>query len=333
VIRRPARSAPGVLLLVLVTGVLVAGELAAEPRWWSSRRILRRATGVVEVVPIDDYVAAVLPAEIGNAPQAALEAQAVAARSFALARWSRHGDENADLCDGTHCQVYRGIASATPASRKAAYATRGLVLVQGGRIVGAPFHASCGGRTTRPVEVWDDEEMPDIEAVDDDACVGSPSSSWSFQLPRVKVPVLAQALGFPAARFLEVFGKNADGRVTMVRLVAPGGKARAVRGFEFRQAASRLFGWASVRSTVFSVAETKTHYVLTGRGTGHGAGLCQVGAIERARRGESRDAILSHYYRGTTITRLEDIGKKPVASTAAASAAPVLSVTAVASAR
>ena len=63
--------------------------------------------------------------------------------------------------------------------------------------------------------------------------------------------------------------------------------------------------------------ETKTEYILTGRGSGHGAGLCQVGAIERARRGESRDAILAVYYRGATVGRLESVAVRRPVKTAA----------------
>jgi len=89
----------------------------------------------------------------------------------------------------------------------------------------------------------------------------------------------------------------------MVRFAAPGGSSRVVRGFEFRRAASELWGWATVRSTDFQVEETRSAYVLQGRGTGHGAGLCQAGAIARAKRGESREAILALYYRGAAVGR------------------------------
>ncbi len=272
--------------------------LAAAAR---SRRILRLKNGSVEEVPLEEYVAAVVPPEIGRAPAAALEAQAVAARSYALARAERHLEDGADLCDGTHCQVFRGLAAATEDSRRAAAATRGLVLTQGGRVIAAPFHAVCGGRTARPRDVWDDEEIPDLASVVDDACLGAPGSTWSFVIPRAALPSLSSSLGFPEARFLEVYGRDASGRVSMVRFAAPGGRLRVARGFEFRKAATEIWGWASVRSTDFTVEETRPAYLLSGRGTGHGAGMCQAGAIARARRGESRDAILGLYYRGAGV--------------------------------
>jgi len=278
---------------------------AAAPR---TRRILRLKAGVVEVVSLEEYVAAVVPPEIGRAPAAALEAQAIAARSYALARAERHLEDGADLCDGTHCQVFRGLAAATEDSRRAASATAGLVLAQGGRVIAAPFHAVCGGRTARPADVWDDEEIPDLASVSDDACLSAPGATWRFTIPRAAVTALADSLGFPGARFLEVYGLDASGRVSMVRFAAPGGASRVARGFEFRRAALELWGWASVRSTDFTVEETPPAYILSGRGTGHGAGMCQAGAIARAKRGETRDAILALYYRGASVVRLDSRG-------------------------
>ena len=81
-----------------------------------------------------------------------------------------------------------------------------------------------------------------------------------------------------------------------------------VRGFEFRRAASELWGWDSVRSTDFMLEETRPAYLLSERGTGHGAGMCQAGAIARAKRGERRDAILRLYYRGAELIPLDCIG-------------------------
>ena len=277
---------------------------AGEP---STRRILRLATHRVEVVSLEEYVASVLSAEMGPAPEPALEAQAIAIRSYTLAQAERHESEGADLCDGTHCQVFRGLKAATSATRRAAQATRGLVLVQRGRVIAAPYHSVCGGHTARPHDVWDDEETPDIASVADDACLSAAGAAWRFVLPRSEVPAIGRALGFPEARFLEAFGRDADGRVSSMRLVAPGGGRRIVRAFDFRRAASSIWGWTSVRSTAFEVEETHAAYLFTGRGTGHGAGLCQAGAIARGRRGESRDAILALYYRGAEVRPLESL--------------------------
>ncbi|MHB8800206.1 MAG: SpoIID/LytB domain-containing protein [Thermoanaerobaculia bacterium] len=311
---RLARSAAlGACVLLAGVGAFrparAASRIPVDATGETTRRVLRLSTGVVETVPLEAYVAAVLPDEIGgHAPAAALEAQAVAARSYAVAQRGRHADRGADVCDSVHCQVFRGLGRATEATRRAAGATRGLVLVQGGHVVAAPFHAACGGRTARPSAIWDDEETPDLAPVEDDACLSSPGARWTFFLPRAKVPLLAEKLGFPAARFLEVWAHSDDGRVAALRLAAPGGRSRVVRAFDVRARASELWGWSSIRSTDFEVEERPAGYVLTGRGTGHGAGLCQAGAIARARRGESRAAILAHYYRGAAVATLGAAG-------------------------
>jgi len=282
---------------------------AEAPAGEPARRILRLATGKVETVPLEAYVAAVLPSEIGgHAPAAALEAQAVAARSYAVARKDRHAEAGADLCDGVHCQVFEGLSRATDATRRAALATRGLVLVQRGRVIAAPFHAVCGGKTARPSAVWDDEETPDLVPVEDDACLSAPGARWTFFLPRAQLPALAARLGFPEARFLEVWAHGDDGRVSALRLAAPGGRSLVVRGFDVRARASEVWGWSAFRSTDFTVIERPQGYVFEGRGTGHGAGLCQAGAIARARRGESREEILAHYYRGASTSPLDVVG-------------------------
>ncbi|MEO7918896.1 MAG: SpoIID/LytB domain-containing protein [Thermoanaerobaculia bacterium] len=294
---RPA----SIVILVLLISVLESISLLAGPTG-AVRRILRRATGQVDVVSLEDYVAAVLPVEMGPAPASALEAQAIATRSYAIARTRRHGDDGADLCDRTHCQVYGGPGGATPASTRAARATEGLVLMQEGRVIAAPFHAACGGHTARPSDVWDDEEIPDITSVEDDACLGQ--AGWTYRLPRADVPSLGKAFGIPDARFLEVFGHNVDGRIAMLRLVAPGGRSRVLSGFAFRQTALRMWGTRSVQSTAFELSENHSDYVLVGRGHGHGAGLCQRGAIIRSRRGETRDEILALYYKGATVRAL-----------------------------
>ncbi len=299
---------PTFAILVATATVTLAGTPPSTGNGEPAMRVLRLASHRVEAVALEDYVSAVLPAEIGNAPAAALEAQAIAARSYAIGKTNRHVEEGADVCDGTHCQVYRGRGSSTPASRRATEATKGVVLTLSGRVIAAPFHACCGGRTSRPAEVWDDEETPDIAPVDDDACLGGPGSVWEFRLPRAEVQVLGGAVGLSRARYLEVFGRGRDGRVASVRFVAPKGIARVVRGFEFRRVANELWGWSSVRSTAFELTEERHQYVLSGRGTGHGAGLCQVGAIARARRGETAEHILRHYYPGVSFIRL---GKSP----------------------
>lgn len=121
-------------------------------------KIHRRYRGMGEVAAVgselqatvsmdlESAVASVVAAEsAADTPIEALKAQAVAARSFLIARGSGHA--NFDFCDTTHCQFLREIPPRESSASKATIATKGLVLMYSGRAVSAMYSASCGGRT------------------------------------------------------------------------------------------------------------------------------------------------------------------------------------------
>ncbi|MBL8115544.1 MAG: hypothetical protein JNK60_21865, partial [Acidobacteria bacterium] len=136
-----------------------------------------------------------------------------------------------------------------------------------------------------------------------------PSLAWAFRIPRTGLASLGERLGVPGARLFEIYSRTEAGRVSSVRLLGDG-KLRVVSGFAFRMTALDLWGASTVRSTAFSTAETRSDYLLSGRGFGHGAGLCQRGAMARARRGETCEAILSHYYGNTLLGNLDALPVK-----------------------
>lgn len=123
---------------------------------------------VVNVVPLEDYLLGVVPAEMGpkNFPHLeALKAQAVAARSYALAQVGAHASQGFDLCDREHCQVYLGADGEEALSSQAVSETRGEVLVFGGEVVRAYFHSTCGGHTEAGGEVFPKEKAPYLQGV------------------------------------------------------------------------------------------------------------------------------------------------------------------------
>jgi peptidoglycan hydrolase-like amidase len=102
----------------------------------------------VVTLPMEIYVARVLAGEAARDSQpAALEALAIAIRTFALANRARHRADGFDLCDQTHCQVVRAALAAT---ERAAQATAGRVLLRNGAPASIYFSASCGGHTEIP---------------------------------------------------------------------------------------------------------------------------------------------------------------------------------------
>jgi SpoIID/LytB domain protein len=272
----------------------------------------------IETLPMDDYISQVLAGEgQPRAGEAAQQALAITARTFALANMNRHRREGFDLCDTTHCQVVR---AATATTRRAAAATSGRALLARGRAASVFYSAWCGGRTERASQVWPgaaDYGHPDK----DEACAGE--APWANEMRVADVERALRASGMRGGRLrgLRVVQRNASGRV--VRLRAEGFTPPEISGTDFRMAVGRIGGWQLVKSTAFDVERTGTGFRFRGRGFGHGVGLCVVGAGVRASQGATADAILRFYF--------PDLSIGP-ATAAAASVAPAAGVPVAASA-
>lgn len=277
----------------------IAGDLLATPP-----RRLRVGSprgdrpGAVRVMELEDYVARVVAAEgLATAPRAAQEALAIAVRTYALANEHRHAHEGYALCDTTHCQV---LGSPTPATTKAALATVGQVLLQANRPAAIFYSASCGGHSELPSRVWPGAVDPSfLRAQRDEAC-GS-SASWTSELSVLDIERGLRAAGLRGSglRSLSVASRSASGRVT--RLRAEGFVPSELSGETFRLALGRTAGWHLLKSTAFDLRRTAGGYLATGRGFGHGVGMCVAEAACRATAGASARAILAFYYPGLAI--------------------------------
>ena len=98
-----------------------------------------------------------------------------------------------------------------------------------------------------------------------------------------------------------MLARDAAGRV--VRLTLQGTRVVTLRGTEFRTALSEALGPPGLRSTLFTISRAGGRFVFEGRGFGHGVGLCQTGALARARADQSARDILAFYYPGAVLTR------------------------------
>ena len=262
----------------------------------SAGRTIRLGTladGRVTVIPLEVYVARVLAGEAdARMADAAQQALAITVRTYTIRNLDRHAREGFDLCDSTHCQVPR---PSTPTSRRAALATAGQVLTYRGAIAEVFYSASCSGRSERAGDVWPAADHPYLVSRADEVCEGDPEWSADFSLERVQV-ALARA-GF-SGRLTDVAvdGRTPSGRVARLRLA--GLRPESISGDQFRLA----IGAVDLRSTAFVIAKRGQSLHLTGRGFGHGVGMCVVGAGRRAMRGESARAILAQYYPGLDVT-------------------------------
>lgn len=256
------------------------------------------ALRLIEELPLDDYVAGVVSGELPSSfPAEAQKAQAVAARTYALVKKieAEGAGRSFHLGANVLSQVYAGAAP-NPAARAAAAATRGEVLVRGNEPVEAFFHSTCGGRTERGLDALG-RELPYLASVPCGYCHGAPGARWTFTRGGAE---LGKALGLPGpVTALKVTEKTPSGRVARVELQV-GGQRIGLTAVDLRQ---RL-GWSKLPSLAFEVKEKGGAFTFTGRGQGHGAGLCQWGAAGMAREGKGYRDILRHYYPGTELAKL-----------------------------
>jgi len=255
--------------------------------------------GIVKTLDLEDYVAAVVASEVPPGwPGEALRAQAVAARTFAVAQKVAQGPgARAHLGASVLDQVYRATDRPPPAALRAARDTAGEVLTWGAAPIAAYFSASCGGVSESAESAFHVAQgtTPYLRGGDeDDADGGAPKKSWTVRMPLAE---LGAALHRPELRGISVPARTRSGRARTVRL-DPG--AKSLSAIELRQ----LVGYNKLPSLLFDVDVESGAAVFRGRGSGHGVGLCQWGARGRALRGESYRSILAHYYPGAEIRRM-----------------------------
>ena len=285
---------------------------------------------VVNVLSVEQYLRGVVPLEIGvRSPneQAAVEAQAIAARSYAWVRLAA-SDQNAsrnpsfDLLSGVTDQVYGGADAERPAADRAVQATRSLVLRYNGRVVSAPYHSACGGETAAPDEVWRGAAEPYLRRVSDRVpgsdrsyCDAAPRFTWTRSITGEELDAAVRSYlgsyaqvgagGPGSVRSVSIDTRTSSGRVGRLTILTDRG-SYALRGNDTRFVL-RTPGGEILNSTYFSLDAEARHdgglsrIVIHGRGYGHGVGMCQWGAIGRARAGHSARAILFAYYPGVTI--------------------------------
>jgi stage II sporulation protein D len=281
---------------------------------------------VINRVDLESYLRGVVPRELGvrgAADRAALEAQAVAARSYAITRLGNRS-RTYDLSATTSDQVYGGVDAENAVADAAVAATNGLVLSYDGRIVSAPYHSTCGGTTAEPTELWRSRAEPFLQRVSDKIpgtdryyCDLAPRFRWertwrADTLTTIVERYLRSYAEVPPSpiggvRGVSTEGRTPSGRATAVVIETEHGRYR-LQGNDVRYVL-RSPGGELLNSTYFSPevvpgsAGGLARLTIRGFGYGHGVGMCQWGAIGRARAGQDFRTILRTYFPGTTVAR------------------------------
>lgn len=307
----------------------------------------RRGIGVVNVIESELYLLGVVPSEVAPQwPFESLKAQAVIARTQVLIRRARGGKHKKDgyhLCDGQHCQAYKGKSIEANTTTRAVVETEGEILTHKGRPAGTFFHSNCGGwiQASKEVTGWGDVRYLVTKSDTHPEHPEEPKDPWDFHLwitgnPKANCnyPGRVRAAEYRWLKIIRqkdmTFRINMDykvgeviniipmrrspsGHVNSLRIV---GKKRTV-DITKEHLIRNIMGYSSMKSTLFDIAVNRRkngrvrNYWLYGGGWGHGIGLCQSGAAGLAGKyNKDYREIMDFYFPGTKIQRIKYKAKK-----------------------
>lgn len=259
----------------------------------------KKSCDIVMKTSINKYISLLLSKEMSPSwPLEALKAQAIAARTYALLKIKNSAGKNFDLENSEKHQVNGTLKDESKNTIKAAMETKDLVLVhKSGEIQPIFYHAKCGGKTLLPSEVWGGH-LIGYKSVICPYCEKHGKKRWNSKLASDKLTKLLDRMY--TKKHGRIFASNQKSMLYSFKdhifnrkgKIFLRGKTQSYSKPSLRSIAGRkLFPSNNYEVSI----KGQTAYVQ-GRGLGHGVGLCQLGALEMAKRGFSHKDILSHYF-------------------------------------
>lgn len=275
----------------------------SKKRLYDDHLIVRSASNhltLINEIELEHYVSGVAEAEAGTGHDLEYyKVQTIISRTYALANLHRHNAEGFNLCDQVHCQAYKGKATHDANIVMAAYATKGHVLVDANiNYITAAFHSNCGGHTVNAEDVWS-KPVSYLVGRPDTFCLSMPNSHWE------KILRKDEWHGYFTSQKDKELAQLKD---SLSRITFFPGKKPVFFGDSLRSIKmTKLRHDFKLKSAYFSVYQTIDSVHLTGRGFGHGVGLCQEGAIRMAQLGFKCSEILHFYYKDVHLIDKENL--------------------------
>ncbi|MBF0406300.1 MAG: SpoIID/LytB domain-containing protein [Candidatus Riflebacteria bacterium] len=238
----------------------------------------------INVVTVKDYLRSVVPSEIGSrAAKTALEAQAIAARTYLLRHINKHGISGFDLCDGVHCQAYEGVKKEFHEGNLAVSDTEGSYLQYNGALAESVYHAHCGGILFSSQQVWKGKHVPYLVKHEDRKKNLPFFCSWTINKKGELI-------------FSGSSAKKIEDSLKMIENdILSDSDAEYSSPDNAMPELKNLLYLPENAPNVFDLVRTKSR--------GHRVGMCQDGAMGMASLGFSTDEILEFYYPGTQLIR------------------------------
>ncbi|WP_102400026.1 SpoIID/LytB domain-containing protein [Haloimpatiens massiliensis] len=262
---------------------------------------------VINKLDIEEYTKGVLPFEMGESfSLEALKAQAVVARTYAVANKGRYSSYGYDLTDDTRCQVYRGYNSSLTKCNRAVDETRSKVLKYLGQPISTVYCSSNGGYTERSENVWLGSQSYLIDQKDPfDSIRPSYLTNWREEKSNGDIFELLKKASCNIKEFVKIDISNIEkypsGRIKKLCLIYKDSSNTQQKLELTKERARTFFG---LKSAMYDVKYENSKYVFIGNGWGHGVGMSQWGAEGMARQNNNHNEILKFYYKNATLSNI-----------------------------
>jgi stage II sporulation protein D len=279
---------------------------------------------IINRLPLEEYLKGVVPAEINTTKQdlfEAIKAQAICARTYALKKISMNKNKPYDVSANISDQVYAGFNQHTILADRAIAETKNIILHYQGKPATIYYHSTCGGKLAAVQEVWNQPDIPylqgGIDAVKDVyLCSNSPHFRWIEKRRITQLDSLffyhfhkgllktARKDTFRLQFRLQIMKRDHSNRISELE-IQYADTSVTLSGNSIR----KFFGWPPgnyLPSNLFYIEQdSDSTMMLVGAGNGHGVGMCQWGAMDMAKQGFKYYHILSKYFPGTKLARIE----------------------------
>ena len=255
---------------------------------------------LINTIGLEKYIAGVVQSEVfGSSDDVGFfKIQAIASRTYCLASLNRHLPQGYNLCDGTHCQAYRGRCTQADILQGTYETFSDVVVDTANRLISTAYHSNSGGMTESAGNVWS-RDIPYLQSVRDTFSMNARNYQWEKIIPK------KQWIAYFTANFgakynqpdyqEKLFNFEQEQRIAKWIIDTDTILTKDIRTF------------FKLRSTYFSVQAKGENVCLKGRGYGHGVGLSQEGAIQMVKQGYGATEIFRFYYQDVRIIKYTDI--------------------------
>ena len=258
-----------------------------------------RELQLVNDLDLESYVSGAVETEIGRGVHSEMvKVQAILVRTYAISNIDRHAAEGFSLCDGVHCQAYNGFRQYNAGIRKPVLSTRDLVLVKSNQQLALTvYHSNCGGKTANAADVWSGD-VTTLIPVTDSFCTKSNNARWEKKISRSEWENYLSACGLTDT--MQVYKPLREAYQSCNRTCC-------IRSDSVTVPLKNLRRDFDLKSSYFQISVNDDTVIFSGKGYGHGVGLCQEGGNAMAALGYTAEQILKFYYKGVSVVRYAEI--------------------------